>query len=84
MVEERGWGIINTLPFKTVPKRVIIELVYFLALWINSFPSKVGVSSTYSPQEIFTVQKLDYKKHCQLDFGEYVEVDHGPATYNSM
>ena len=50
LIKERGRGILNTLPFKKMPRLVLIELVYML--WLNAFPAKSGVSETLSPREI--------------------------------
>ena len=38
VLKERGKSTLNKLPFGAVPKRVIIELVYFTALWLNDSP----------------------------------------------
>jgi hypothetical protein len=38
------------------------------------FPAQDGVSDTMSPRAIIVGLKLDYTKHCQLEFGSYVQV----------
>ena len=38
----------------------------------------------YSPREIITGMKMDYKRHCRLSFGEYVEVHDEPTPTNEM
>ena len=55
-VKERGRGIINVLPFATVPSRVIIELIHHVILWLNCVPSKVGISTIY----IFSKKNHDW------------------------
>ena len=52
LIKERGHRILNTLPFKRLPRIVLIELIYHVVLWLNGFPSKFGVSQTLSPREI--------------------------------
>ncbi len=42
--ERRARGMIGTLPYKMLPKLVIIELLNFCVMWMNSFPVKSGVS----------------------------------------
>jgi hypothetical protein len=69
VLEERSRAIRSTLPFQAIPGRIIIELVYYAAFWINAFPSSSGVSSTYSPRTIMTGTALDFAKHCKLPFG---------------
>jgi hypothetical protein len=38
-----------------------MEFIYFVVLWLNAFPVKSGISSTYSPRELLVRWKLDYK-----------------------
>jgi hypothetical protein len=49
-VKERIRGLLVTLPFSHVPKRMKIEFVYFVILWLNAFPVKSGISQTISPR----------------------------------
>ena len=72
-VKERVRCIYNTLPFKKMPARLIIEMVYTSVFWINSFPHADGVSKLLSPRAIVIGLQLDYNKHCQLEFGTYVQ-----------
>ncbi len=44
VIKERGRGTINTLPYETMLKIMVIELMYFCVMWMNSFPVKSGVS----------------------------------------
>jgi hypothetical protein len=38
------------------------------------FPAADGISTTISPHTIVAGLKLDYAKHCHLEFGMYVQV----------
>ena len=69
LIKERGRGILNTLPFKKMPRLMLIELVYHVVMWLNAFPAKSGVSETLSPREIVYRHKLDFAKHCKSPFG---------------
>ncbi len=40
VIKERGRGMISTLPYEMIPKLMIIELMYFCVMWMNSFPVK--------------------------------------------
>jgi Reverse transcriptase (RNA-dependent DNA polymerase) len=72
-VKERTRATYNTLPFERMPNRMVIEIVYTSVFWLNSFPSPNGISDTLSPREIVLRQSLDYNRHCQLEFGTYVQ-----------
>jgi hypothetical protein len=73
-VKERTRCIYNTLPFRRIPKRMIIEMVYASNFWLNCFPPADGVSPTLSPRAIVLGTSIDYLKHCQLEFGTYAHV----------
>jgi hypothetical protein len=55
-------GIIVTLPFEYIPRRVKMEFIYFVVLWLNTFPVKLGVLGVYSLRELLVQWQLDYKK----------------------
>ena len=51
----------------------------------NAIPAwETGISAIYSPRDIITRMKMDYKRHCKLDFGKYVEVHDEPTPTNEM
>ena len=83
-VKERSRGIRATLPFSSIPKRVKIELIYFIVFWLNSFPVNSGISRQFSPREIILRWQLDVKKHCRVMFGEYCEVHDEPDPSNTQ
>ncbi len=60
-----------TLPYKQMPAQMVVELIYFCAMWLNAFPNKNGVSEDYSPQELLVRQKVDCRKHRRVPFGAY-------------
>ena len=51
-LKERVRGLLNTLPFENLPRRMKIEFIYFMVLWMNAFPVKSGVSDKISPREL--------------------------------
>jgi hypothetical protein len=83
-IKERARAIVSALPFKNLLSRMIIELIHFVVLWLNAFPSSSGVSNTYSPRTIMTGTTLDYNKHCRLPFVAYVETHEDNDTTNTM
>ncbi len=70
-IKEQTCGLITTLPFCYIPRRMKIKFIYFIVLWLNAFPVKTGVSATYSPWELLIRWRLDYKKHCRVLPGTY-------------
>jgi hypothetical protein len=47
--------------------------MYACNFWINCFPSADSASATLSLREIVTGMRVTYDKHCQLQFGDYVQ-----------
>jgi hypothetical protein len=62
-VKERTRCVYTMLPYKKMPSRMIVEM----------FPANNGVSDTMSPREIVAGLQIDFHKHCELEFGEYVQ-----------
>ena len=63
----------NTLPFQRMPRIMIIELAKATVYWLNSVPHNLGVSKILSLHTIVTGTNIDYNKHCEYEFGEYVQ-----------
>ncbi len=77
-------GIMRTLPFQYIPRRLKIEFIYFVVLWLNTFPVKTGILEVYLPHELLVPWHLDYKKHCQVFPGTYCKVHDKPIPSNTM
>jgi hypothetical protein len=73
-IKERTRAVYNTVPFSKIPAMMIVEMLHASNYWLNMFPANDGVSSVQSPRRIMTGQHGDYNLHCQLQFGEYVQV----------
>ena len=78
MIKERCRGVLGILPFKHLPKKLIIGLVQFVTMWNNTFPCSARFSRMWSPQELICRHKLDAEKHCKTPFGTYCEVHNEP------
>jgi Reverse transcriptase (RNA-dependent DNA polymerase) len=72
-VKDRTRSTYRMLPFKHIPRIVLIHLVKNVVFWLNSFPARDGVSNDMSPRCIMTGKEIDYNKHVRLEFGEYVQ-----------
>jgi hypothetical protein len=67
-----------------LPKLIIIKLMHFCVMWLNSFLVKLGVSEKYSARELVSRHKLDAKLHSKIPFGAYCEVHTDPDITNTM
>jgi len=63
--------MVNQLPFKAFPHRLIVEMVYNLTFWLNVYSD--GVHDVMSPWTILTGLHIDHNKLCTL-FGTYVQI----------
>jgi hypothetical protein len=68
VIKERARETINTLPYKKLPRLMVIELLHFCMIWMNSFPVRSGISDNWSPRELVSRHKLDAKLHCRAPF----------------
>jgi hypothetical protein len=66
-------AIFNSLPFKKVPHIMLAHMGYFTISWINSFPSKGGLSSSVTPRTIITGLITDFNTHCPLELKTYIQ-----------
>ena len=80
--KERTRCTICVLPYKYYPFVMVQEIVAGAVFWLNVFPPASGVSKTFGPRAIILGSQIDYKRHCQMECGQYVET-HEP-TNNSM
>jgi hypothetical protein len=84
VIKERARGAMATLPYLTLPKIMIVELMHFCFLWLNSFPVKSGVSEKWSLRELISRHWPDAKLHCKTPFGAYCEMHTDPHKTNTM
>ena len=63
---------------------MMIHLVFSVIKFLNYFPPKGGVSQVLSPKAIMLGENLEYKKHLNLPFGQYVQVHKEDTPHNSM
>ena len=72
-VKEHMRAIYNTLPFNKIPAQLVVEMAKASMFWLNGMPLKDSFGNKLSSRTIITGQKLDYHRHCQYQFGEYVQ-----------
>jgi hypothetical protein len=71
--KERTCCTYNVTPFDHFPSRMIIGMVFLSVFGINAFPHKLGISQTLSPRTLITGLRIDYDKHCPVEYGQYVQ-----------
>ena len=84
LVKERCRRVITCLLYTCLHKLIVVNLVYFSALWLNAFVRKSGCSTEFSPWAIILRTALSYKRHCRAQFGEYCEAHEYPTRTNTM
>ena len=81
--KDRYRTVYHSLPYRSIPKQMIIALAKRVIKFINMFPPKGGVSKYYSPRAIITRLPLDYNMSCQHPFGSYVQANNHPDPTNT-
>ena len=71
VIKERTRCYYAMLPFKTLPRIMIIHLLVTVMFYINAFVWRKGVSQFLSPLTILEGIVIDYNLHFQVIFGEY-------------
>ncbi len=84
VLKERARGTFNSLLYPKLPKMMVIELMHFWAMWINSFPVRSGISEKWSPRELVSRTKVDAKLHCKASFGSYCETHEDSDITNTL
>ena len=70
------------LPFKQVPKNIIVYMVFNATIVMNLFPRKGG-NKYYSPQAIMSGRGVSVED-LEIPFGSYVQVANATMPHNSL
>ena len=81
VIKERTRALRSHLPYKKLPKHLLIAIIRHVCRWLNVFPPKNSIS-TISPRTLITGVKLDYNKHCRIEVGAYAQVHEEPDPSN--
>lgn len=83
-IKERLRAAVHGLPFRRLPKLLIVHLVADAVRCLNMFPAPNGVSRHLSPLSIVTgVPSPDYAT-MRLEFGTYVQLFQDPTPSNTI
>lgn len=72
-LKKRRHVAFNMLPFKKLPAKMLVDIVYTATFWICAIPSVDCVSMTTSPRKPVTGAALDTSKHYVIPFGAHVQ-----------
>jgi hypothetical protein len=72
-VKDRSRSTYRMLPYKYLPRIVVVHLVRNAVFWLNAFPTDEGITRKYSPRYVMTGQQLSASKHARIEFGAYVQ-----------
>ncbi len=82
VIKERARAIVQTLPYKRIPKKIRIALIHYVVFWLNNMPKEGQVNT---PRDmIMGTQILDCKNLCKLPFGAYVQTHDDISITNTM
>jgi hypothetical protein len=83
VVKERVWFIRHSIPFQTIPKIIMMHMVFYVVKLLNYFPEKGGVSEIYGSKAIMSGEITDFKKF-SLPFSTYCQVHEEKLPQNSL
>jgi len=69
--------------YQYLHKQIVIWLVYFCIMMLNSVPAAKGISDWFAPREIVTGRRLNLK-HIKAGFGDYIEASTDEIITNDM
>ncbi len=82
VIKERAKGIIQTLPYRMLPKKMRMTMIQYVVFWLNNIPKE---DQNESPREmIIGHQVLDTKMVCKIPFGAYAQVHDNNDITNTM
>jgi hypothetical protein len=81
VIKERIRALRSRMPYKAIPKRLVIALVKHVCKWLNVFPPKNAIPGI-SPRTLITGVKLDFNTQCRIEVGAYAQVHEEPNPTN--
>jgi hypothetical protein len=72
-IKERTRCTYNVLEVEQYPPKMISEMVFSSIFWLNAFPNRLGISNTLIPRTIVMGMTIDFKEHCRIEYGQYVQ-----------
>ena len=72
VIKERVWSEKASLPYTYYPTLMIVDLISFVTMWLDTFPLSSGIQ-LLSICALMVGTSLSYKEHCRCLFGAYVQ-----------
>ena len=88
-VKDHVRSVYHSLPYKYIPRLLLVHLVKVAVFWLNAFPHRDGISDQL-PRYIMTGHTLNFQRHARLELGAYVQTheEHdnsmGPQTLGAI
>ena len=82
-IEERIRATYHSLPYDKLPRNMLKHLAMISAHQLNLLPAKRGISEYYSSHVIMGKKNIDYEKHCQINFGAYIQANQENVPTNT-
>ena len=76
--------VTHGLPFRRIPKVMVLEMVFFCIKNLNLYPSSNGISTSLSPLSIVRGEGPPDYNNLGLEFGSYAQVFNDNPISNSM
>ena len=73
-IKERMRAVYNTLPYRHMLPRLIIEMAKHAVFWLNAFCQQNRIGANQSPWSIIVGTNVSYSRHCKYQFGEYMQM----------
>jgi hypothetical protein len=83
VVKEWVRAVIYSIPFNSLPSRMLVQAVLFVTKQLNLFPVKGGLSLKLSPKQIVSGKVVQYK-FCAMGFGLYCQIHEEDQPRNGM
>ena len=65
-------AITRSLSYRALPRLMVTEMEILCVLWFNALPKK-RFFTTINPKGIIDVTTLEFKRHCKVEFGAYIQ-----------
>ncbi len=82
VIKKQVQAVTYSMPFNSIPERMLTQAVLFVVKQLNLFPVKGEISSRLSPKQIMSGEVVHYK-FCSMDFGRYCQIHKQDQPQNS-
>ncbi len=83
VIKEWVRGVIYSIPFNSLPARMLVHAVLFVTKQLNLLPVKGGLLTKLSPKQIMSGKVVHYK-FCAMGFGWYCQIHEEDQPCNGM